>query len=215
MTLLNIKKIIEHFFFKSPFSQLTQFEISYKFFLKWSKITKKKFKKVIVVPKITNTFDLSSQKSKKNLFLFFSDFSHGITLLCPLTLYNINCNLCVTNAAFTLRKVVSGQRIMKQQCLCKIHETWRITVLPVPICLSNKSRKVKMHWQLLQKLINFDSDALFMIKVFSRHWALILSFLKTFSFLTYLAATLYLGIEEAGLSPSGVWPVEMDVEILY
>ena len=40
---------------------------------------KKSKKKVICIPKITNTFDLSSQKSKKKTVVFFSDFSNGIT----------------------------------------------------------------------------------------------------------------------------------------
>ena len=39
----------------------------------------KKNLKIIFVPKVTNTFDFSSQKSKKKLVVFFSDFSHGIT----------------------------------------------------------------------------------------------------------------------------------------
>ena len=39
----------------------------------------KNIKKGIFVTKITNTFDFSSQKSKKKSVMFFSDFSHGIT----------------------------------------------------------------------------------------------------------------------------------------
>ena len=39
----------------------------------------KKSKKAIFVPKITNTFDFSGQKSIKKSVVFFSDFSHGIT----------------------------------------------------------------------------------------------------------------------------------------
>ena len=39
----------------------------------------KKIKKVIFGPKITNTFDFSSQKSQKKSVVFFLDFSHGIT----------------------------------------------------------------------------------------------------------------------------------------
>ena len=55
---------------------------------------RKKSKKVIFVPKITNTFDFSSQKSQKKSVVFFSDFSHGITheqtTILSLERYKIN-----------------------------------------------------------------------------------------------------------------------------
>ena len=45
----------------------------------YSQKSKKKIKKVIFVTKIPNTFDFSTQKPKKKLVMFFSDFSHGVT----------------------------------------------------------------------------------------------------------------------------------------
>ena len=66
-------------FWKSHFSKLTRFEISKKINKK-VKNHKKSQKKVIFIPKITNTLDFSSKKSKQNPVIFFSDFSHGITL---------------------------------------------------------------------------------------------------------------------------------------
>ena len=67
-------------FLKSHFGKLTKFEISCKIQLTGKK-SAKKVKKVIFIPKITIPFEFSSQKSKKKLVIFFSDFSHGFTQL--------------------------------------------------------------------------------------------------------------------------------------
>ena len=78
MTLLHSKKII-----KLHFKNLTLANyLNSRFPTKLNKMVKnhqKKGKKAIFVPKITNAFDFSSQKSKKKSVVFFSDFSHGIT----------------------------------------------------------------------------------------------------------------------------------------
>ena len=66
-------------FLKSHFSKLIFFRFSTKF-NKMVKNPAKKSNKKDLVPKIINTFDFSSQESKRKLVVFFSDFSHGLTL---------------------------------------------------------------------------------------------------------------------------------------
>ena len=56
-------------------------KIGYFFKKKNGQNSPQNIKKGIFVTKITNAFDFSSQKSKKKSVMFFSDFSHGITLL--------------------------------------------------------------------------------------------------------------------------------------
>ena len=80
MALFNIKKIIKHCFENLILANKLDLRFPKKINKK-VKNHKNKVKKGIFIPKITNSLDFSSQKSKKNSVIFFSDFSHGITLL--------------------------------------------------------------------------------------------------------------------------------------
>ena len=74
LTLLNSKRIIKHYWKILSFAIFQKVEISLKN-LKMVKNQQKKFKKVIFVTKIPNTFDFYIQKPKKNRHVFLGLFT--------------------------------------------------------------------------------------------------------------------------------------------